>query len=119
TTTTTVSNNRSLTKTNKDKSNGGDAAADADVGYAEEEECDVEVWDTLSKNFKQVQTVLDHNRILIQQVNENHQSRTPDNLVKNVGLIREINRNISKVQFIYSDLSLNFSNTVNQRGRAK
>ncbi|XP_034893695.1 protein EARLY FLOWERING 4 isoform X2 [Populus alba] len=72
-----------------------DGGADAKNGE-EEEECDVEAWDTLSKSFKQVQSVLDRNRDLIQQVNANHQSKIPDNLVKNVSLIREINGNISK-----------------------
>ncbi|KAJ6424829.1 hypothetical protein OIU84_025573 [Salix udensis] len=85
----------------------------------EEEECDVEAWDTLSKSFKQVQSVLDHNRDLIQQVNSNHRSKIPDNLVKNVSLIREINGNISKVISIYSDLSVNFSNIVQERRRVK
>ncbi|KAJ6750741.1 hypothetical protein OIU85_001293 [Salix viminalis] len=83
----------------------------------EEAECDVEAWDTLSKSFKQVQSVLDHNRDLIQQVNSNHRSKIPDNLVKNVSLIREINGNISKVISIYSDLSVNFSNIVQERRR--
>uniref|UniRef100_A0A6N2LZC4 Protein EARLY FLOWERING 4 domain-containing protein n=1 Tax=Salix viminalis TaxID=40686 RepID=A0A6N2LZC4_SALVM len=85
----------------------------------EEEECDVEAWDTLSKSFKQVQSVLDRNRDLIQQVNSNHRSKIPDNLVKNVSLIREINGNISKVISIYSDLSVNFSNIVQERRRVK
>jgi hypothetical protein len=66
-----------------------------------------------------VQSVLDHNRDLIQQVNANHQSKIPDNLVKNVSLIREINGNISKVMSIYSDLSVNFSNIVQERRRVK
>ncbi|KAB5540924.1 hypothetical protein DKX38_013898 [Salix brachista] len=61
-----------------------------------EEECDAEAWNTLSKSFKQVQSVLDHNSDLIKQVNANHKSKIPDNLVKNVSLIREINGNISK-----------------------
>ncbi|KAJ6948258.1 protein EARLY FLOWERING 4-like [Populus alba x Populus x berolinensis] len=72
-----------------------DGGADA-KNAEEDEECDVEAWDTLSKSFKQVQSVLDRNRDLIQQVNANHQSKIPDNLVKNVSLIREINGNISK-----------------------
>nr|KJB30652.1 hypothetical protein B456_005G153800 [Gossypium raimondii] len=38
-----------------------------------------EAWATLDKNFKQVQSVLDRNRMLIQQVNNNHQSKNPDN----------------------------------------
>ncbi|KAI6670955.1 hypothetical protein NL676_005840 [Syzygium grande] len=62
----------------------------------EGEGCDVEVWEMLSASFRQVQSALDRNRALISQVNENHQSKVPDNLAKNVGLIREINGNISK-----------------------
>lgn len=84
----------------------------------EEEECDVEVWEMLSKSFIQAQSVLDQNRVLINQVNENHQSKIADNLTKNVALIREINTNISKVLSIYSDLSLNFSTIVHQRRAA-
>ncbi|RVW42290.1 Protein early flowering 4 [Vitis vinifera] len=63
---------------------------------------------------EQVQSVLDRNRVLIQQVNENHQSKIPDNLVKNVALIQEINGNISKVVSLYSDLSTNFSGVFHQ-----
>lgn len=82
---------------------------------ADEEECDLEVWNALSNGFNQVQSVLDQNNILIQQVNENHQSKIPDNLTKNVALIREINTNIAKVVSLYSDLSVNFSSVVHQR----
>lgn len=81
---------------------------------ADEEECDVEVWNALSNSFNKVQSVLDQNNILIQQVNENHQSKIPDNLTKNVALIREINTNIAKVVSLYSDLSVNFSSVVHQ-----
>ncbi|XVE59414.1 hypothetical protein DITRI_Ditri05aG0044400 [Diplodiscus trichospermus] len=97
-----------------EKSNGVD---DGDGDDTEGEACDVEVWDTLSKSFKQAQAVLDQNRELIQKVNENHQSKVPDNLVKNAGLIQEINGNISKVIEIYSDLSVNFLDIVRQRKR--
>ncbi|KAL3851292.1 hypothetical protein ACJIZ3_013174 [Penstemon smallii] len=51
--------------------------------------CDVEAWEILSKSFKEVQSLLDHNSRLIQQVNDNHQSMIPRNLPKNVELIRE------------------------------
>lgn len=81
----------------------------------EDEDCDVEAWETLSKSINDVQSVLDHNRVLIKQVNENHQSKLPDNLVKNVALIQEINGNISKVMGLYSDLSVNFPSIVQQR----
>ncbi|XP_019188213.1 PREDICTED: protein EARLY FLOWERING 4-like [Ipomoea nil] len=79
------------------------------------EECDQEAWETLSQSFRDVQTVLDQNRTLIQQVNENHQSKLPNNIARNVDLIREINGNISKVVGMYSDLSGNFSGIVHQR----
>ncbi|GAB4859950.1 hypothetical protein Ancab_011429 [Ancistrocladus abbreviatus] len=95
----------------KNGSNSGGDDGDKD----DYEDCDVEAWQTLSESFNQVQSVLDQNRVLIQQVNENHQSRIPDNLAKNVSLIREINGNISKIISLYSHLSVNFSNIVHQR----
>ncbi|KAF8397292.1 hypothetical protein HHK36_016205 [Tetracentron sinense] len=76
---------------------------------------DVEVWKSFTKSFRQVQSVLDQNRVLIQQVNENHQSKIPHNLTKNVALIQEINVNFSKVVSLYSGLSSNFSNIFHQR----
>ncbi|KAJ8437933.1 hypothetical protein Cgig2_031449 [Carnegiea gigantea] len=85
------------------------------VQVAGDEEGDAEAWETLSAGIERVQSVLDQNRALIQQVNENHQSKIPENLVKNVALIREINGNINKVVSIYSDLSVNFTDLVRQR----
>ncbi|KAG2730498.1 hypothetical protein I3760_01G295300 [Carya illinoinensis] len=85
------------------------------TGESADESGDGEVWDAFNQSFRQVQTVLDRNRSLIQQVNENHQSRIPDNMVKNVALIQEINGNISKVVSLYSDLSSNFSTLFHQR----
>ncbi|KAK9186618.1 hypothetical protein WN944_018006 [Citrus x changshan-huyou] len=82
-----------------------------------EEECDPEAWQSFNTSFGQVQSVLDRNRVLIQQVNENHQSKIPDNMVKNVGLIQELNGNISKVVSLYSDLSTNFSRAFHQRNK--
>lgn len=83
----------------------------------QEGEGDAEVWQNFNTNFGQVQSVLDRNRVLIQQVNENHQSKIPDNMVKNVALIQEINGNISKVVSLYSDLSTNFSRAFHQRNK--
>ncbi|XP_022948227.1 protein EARLY FLOWERING 4-like [Cucurbita moschata] len=70
------------------KSDEGDKCDDGDL---EVEECDMEVWNMLRKSFPQVQSVLEHNRLLIQQVNENQQSRISNNLVNNISLIHEIN----------------------------
>nr|ADQ20089.1 ELF4 protein [Manihot esculenta] len=81
----------------------------------DDDEGDPEVWSTFNSTFRQVQSVLDRNRNLIQQVNENHQSRIPDNMVKNVALIQELNGNISKVVSLYSDLNSNFTTNYQQR----
>ncbi|KAI4306825.1 hypothetical protein L6164_030070 [Bauhinia variegata] len=88
---------------------------ESDGEFEEAEEGDPEVWATFNKSFRQVQSVLDRNRLLIQQVNENQQSRMPDNMAKNVTLIQELNGNISKVVSIYSNLNSNFSSTCQQR----
>ncbi|XP_017981938.1 PREDICTED: protein ELF4-LIKE 1 [Theobroma cacao] len=112
---TTRSNNKRFNR-GAEKANGVD---DGDGDDTDGEECDVEVWNNLSKSFKQAQAVLDQNRELIKKVNENHQSKIPDNLVSNVGLIQEINGHISKVVEIYSDLSFKFSDVVRQRSRTR
>ncbi|XP_021732463.1 protein EARLY FLOWERING 4-like [Chenopodium quinoa] len=76
---------------------------------------DPETWNAFADSFSQVQSVLDRNRMLIQQANENHQSRMPDNMVKNVAIIQELNGNITKVASIYSELSGNFTGRVKQQ----
>ncbi|GFP94821.1 protein elf4-like 4, partial [Phtheirospermum japonicum] len=52
---------------------------------------------TFQKNFVQVQNILDQNRLLINEINQNNESKIPDNLTRNVGLIRELNNNIRSV----------------------
>nr|WCL15313.1 early flowering 4-like 8 [Diospyros sp. 'deyangshi'] len=100
-------------------SNGSNEQEDevSGAGFAEELG-DTEVWSSFTDNFLQVQSVLDRNRVLIQQVNENHQSKIHENLVQNVALIQEINGNISKIVSLYSDLSTNFSTVFHQRNAA-
>nr|KAJ0206260.1 hypothetical protein LSAT_V11C500279790 [Lactuca sativa] len=73
---------------------------------------DGKVLQTFQKSFVQVQTILDHNRVLINEINQNHESKIPDNLSRNVSLIRELNNNIKKVVDLYSDLSSNFSRSI-------
>ncbi|XP_058787597.1 protein EARLY FLOWERING 4 [Vicia villosa] len=97
----------SATPTNGDYSDVDDA-----------EDGDPEAWATLNKSFRQVQSVLDRNRAIIQQVNENQQSRMPDNMVKNVSLIQELNGNISKVASLYSDLNSDFTSICHQQQRS-
>ncbi|VYS53941.1 unnamed protein product [Arabidopsis thaliana] len=109
-----ASRNRSLVGNNRSPEMNEDDGEDVTASSGVE---DVEVWDTLSNGFKRAQLFLDQNRDLIQRVNENHMSRIPDNVARNVGLINEINGNISQVMEIYSDLSLNFARNIDQRRR--
>ncbi|CAL4983000.1 unnamed protein product [Urochloa decumbens] len=64
---------------------------------------------TFHKSFVQVQSLLDQNRMLISEINQNHESRAPGNLTRNVGLIRELNNNIRRVVGLYADLSASFA----------
>jgi len=73
---------------------------------------DTKVLQSFQKNFVQVQSILDQNRLLINEINQNHESKIPDNLSKNVGLIRELNNNIRMVVDLYGDLSTSFSKSM-------
>ncbi|XP_048234133.1 protein ELF4-LIKE 4 isoform X2 [Ricinus communis] len=73
---------------------------------------DGKVLQTVQKSFMQVQDILDQNRLLINEINQNHESKIPDNLTRNVGLIRELNNNIRRVVDLYADLSTNFSRSM-------
>ncbi|CAA2993079.1 Hypothetical predicted protein [Olea europaea subsp. europaea] len=73
---------------------------------------DGKVVQTFQKNFVQVQNILDQNRVLINEINQNHESKIPDNLSRNVGLIRELNNNIRRVVDLYGHLSTSFTKSV-------
>nr|XP_043629125.1 protein ELF4-LIKE 3-like [Erigeron canadensis] len=73
---------------------------------------DGKVLQTFQKSFVHVQNILDQNRLIINEINQNHESNIPDNITRNVSLIRELNNNIRKVVHLYSDLSSNFSNSM-------
>ncbi|WOK93215.1 protein ELF4-LIKE 4-like [Canna indica] len=70
---------------------------------------DGKVMQTFQKSFVQVQSILDQNRLLINEINQNHESKIPGNLGRNVGLIRELNNNIRRVVDLYADLSTAFA----------
>ncbi|KEH32458.1 hypothetical protein MtrunA17_Chr4g0070681 [Medicago truncatula] len=82
------------------------------------QQIDGKILQTFQKRFVQVQNILDQNRVLINEINQNHESRVPDNLNKNVGLIKELNSNIRRVVDLYADLSTSFtkSNDVSSEG---
>ena len=73
---------------------------------------DGKVLQTFQKNIGQVQDILDQNRLLINEINQNHESKVPDNLSRNVGLIRELNNNIRRVVDLYADLSSSFTKSM-------
>ncbi|KAK4337966.1 hypothetical protein RND71_042453 [Anisodus tanguticus] len=73
---------------------------------------DGKVFQTFQKSFVQVQNILDQNRLLINEIKQNHESKIPDNLSRNVGLIRELNNNIRRVVDLYADLSCSFTKSV-------
>ncbi|XP_031108509.1 protein ELF4-LIKE 3-like [Ipomoea triloba] len=73
---------------------------------------DGRVMQTFQKSFVQVQDILEQNRVLISEINQNHESKIPDNLGRNVGLIRELNNNIRRVVDLYADLSTSFTKSM-------
>ncbi|GFQ02652.1 protein elf4-like 3 [Phtheirospermum japonicum] len=58
---------------------------------------DTKLRQTFQKNFVQVQNILDQKRLLINEINQNHELKIPYNLTRNVGLIRELTNNIRSV----------------------
>ncbi|XP_012477264.1 protein ELF4-LIKE 3 [Gossypium raimondii] len=72
------------------------------------DQMDPKVVQTLQKGLVQVQTILDQNRLLMNEINMNHESKVPHNLTRNVGLIRELNNNIKRVVGLYNDISSSF-----------
>lgn len=73
---------------------------------------DGKVMQTFQKSFVEVQDILDQNRVLISEINQNHETKIPDNLSRNVGLIRELNNNIRRVVDLYADLSTSFTKSM-------
>ncbi|KAK8664437.1 hypothetical protein V6N13_084228 [Hibiscus sabdariffa] len=87
-------------------------------GFSNGTQQDGRVLQTFQKNFVQVQDILDQNRLLINEINQNHESKTPDNLGRNVGLIKELNNNIRRVVDLYADLSSTFTRSMEASSEA-
>ena len=98
---------------------GGDSFSGmANGGGGGQQAVDGKLIQTFHKSFVQVQSLLDQNRLLITEINQNHESRAPGNLTRNVGLIRELNNNIRRVVDLYADLSSLFAASDAGGGRA-
>ncbi|CAF2139601.1 unnamed protein product, partial [Brassica rapa] len=81
-------------------------------GYGERYQMDGKVLQNFQKRFVQVQYILEQNRLLINEINQNHESKQADHLGRNVRLIRELNNNIRTVASLYGDLSHSFARSV-------
>ncbi|KAK9281820.1 hypothetical protein L1049_004726 [Liquidambar formosana] len=81
-------------------------------GFGNGTQVDGKVLQTFQKSFVQVQHIFDQNRLLINEINQNHESKVPDNLSRNVGLIKELNNNIRRVVDLYGDLSSSFTKSM-------
>eukprot|EP00198_Chlamydomonas_reinhardtii_P000132 XP_001689467.1 predicted protein [Chlamydomonas reinhardtii] len=57
------------------------------------------------QRLESVQEVLDRNKLLISEINRNHELRTPESLLRNVTLIRELNGNMATVVEAYRQLA--------------
>ena len=66
--------------------------------------CDVP-WPGFSR-LEAVQEILDRNKLLISEINYNHELRTPESLLRNVTLIRELNGNMATVVEAYRQLAV-------------
>ncbi|AEE29591.1 putative protein EARLY FLOWERING 4 [Arabidopsis thaliana] len=81
-------------------------------GFGDRHNMDGKLLQSFQKSFVDVQDILDQNRLLINEINQNHESKQPDNLGRNVGLIKELNNNIRRVASLYGDLSHSFARSV-------
>eukprot|EP00798_Chlamydomonas_sp_ICE-L_P016067 gene16067-22205_t len=52
-----------------------------------------------------MQEFLEKNKILINEINKNHQIRSSDSLKRNVVLIKELNTNVGRVVDLYKELA--------------
>lgn len=53
-----------------------------------------------------------HSRILVNEIDRNHEARTPAALARNCSLIRELHANVTRVAALYADVSASFASEV-------
>lgn len=71
---------------------------------------DGEGWESFNNGFFEVQKILEENKVLIGEINHNQESKIPENLSRNVALIKELNSNMTHVVGLYTGLSSSFVN---------
>lgn len=70
-----------------------------------------QIWPGVRK-FQDVQDILDRNRVLIAEINHNHELGTNAALERNVPMLRELNANIAKVVQLYRESADSFVQAV-------
>lgn len=74
---------------------------------------------TFQRKLIQVQNLLDQNRILINEITQNHESKIADNLTRNINLIQRLNINILKVSNFYVELFSHCNESMGSTTQAK
>uniref|UniRef100_A0A061QJB6 Early flowering protein n=1 Tax=Tetraselmis sp. GSL018 TaxID=582737 RepID=A0A061QJB6_9CHLO len=74
---------------------------------------------TGANNFSTVQGILDRNKLLINEINSNHESRSEEGLEKNFHLIKELNSNLAKIVELYKDISTSFAGLMEDEGKVQ
>eukprot|EP00873_Tetraselmis_striata_P040048 jgi/Tetstr1/460312/TSEL_005612.t1 len=85
-----------------------DTAADSTTPASMEEFLSSKInWPGVGK-FNSVQGILDRNKVLLSEINANHESKTSEGLDRNFHLIQELNSNLAKIVELYRELSTSF-----------
>ncbi|MCO5575854.1 hypothetical protein L7F22_029659 [Adiantum nelumboides] len=79
---------------------------------------DGQSWQAFNSGFSEVQKILEENKVLIGEINHNQESKIPENLTRNVALIKELNNNMNQVVGLYTDLSLSFVSFMDEESKS-
>jgi hypothetical protein len=76
-------------------------------------------WEAINNGFFEVQKILQENKLLIGEINHNQESKMPNNIARNVALIKELNSNMTQVVGLYSNLSSSFVSYMEEEAAQK
>ena len=76
-------------------------------------------WEAINNSFFEVQKILQENKLLIGEINHNQESKMPNNIARNVALIKELNSNMTQVVGLYSNLSSSFVSYIEEEAAQK